>query len=99
LIGGTGVADSGTIQSKDPNSTKDYLWDWSQWLGDDTITTSTFLVSDGTLELTADTNTNKTATVWLSGGTEGATYEVTNRITTAGGRIDDRTMRLTVRTR
>jgi hypothetical protein len=92
------VADSGTIQSKDPNSTKDYLWDWSQWLGDDTITTSTFLVPTG-ITLESDAHTAKTATVWLSGGTEGATYEVTNRITTAGGRIDDRTMRLTVRTR
>lgn len=41
-------------------------------------------------------NDSTTATVWLSGGTAGQEYAVTNRITTTAGRTDDRTILITV---
>jgi hypothetical protein len=37
-----------------------------------------------------------TATVWLAGGQLGKTYHVTNRIETAGGRINDYTFDIKV---
>lgn len=81
----------GTVY-KDPDALLDYGFDWSLWLQPgDTISSSTWQVEDG---LTASTpsHTATTTTVWLSGGTAGRSYQVTNRITTAGGRTDERTM-------
>jgi hypothetical protein len=83
-------------QSKDPDDVKDYLFDWSAWLGDeDTIETSTFILPAG-LTADSDSNTTTTATIWISGGTIGNTYKVLNRIVTAGGRTMDRTALLVV---
>ncbi len=83
---------------KDPNSTLDYSVDWSTWLKavdpDDTITSSTWLVTGATVD--SDTHDDTTATVWLSGGTVRVWITATNRITTAGGRTDDRTLRISV---
>jgi hypothetical protein len=77
---------------KDPNAILDYEIDWAaQWLSGDTIQTSTWIVPSGITKVT-DTSTTTTATIWLSGGTVGTTYEVTNRITTAGGRTQDQTL-------
>lgn len=77
---------------KDPDAVLDYLIDWSEWLADaETIDTSTMLVETGITKDSA-TNTTTTATVWLSGGTLGETYEVTNRIVTSQGRTEDRTI-------
>lgn len=81
---------------KDPNSVLDYQFDWVGWLSGDTIATSTWTVPAG-LTLDSSTNTTTTTTAWLSGGTSNTTYLVTNRITTAGGRTEIRSMNLTVR--
>jgi len=76
---------------KDPNASLDYRIDWSDWLGTDTISTSTWTVSPaGGLTLGSSSVAAKTATTFLSGGTAGQVVRVTNRITTAIGRIDDR---------
>lgn len=83
---------------KDPASVLDYVWDWTSWLGDDTILSSTWTVPAG-LTKTSQVNTSTTATVWLSGGTAGQSYAVTNRITTTQGRTDERTMQIVVRDR
>jgi len=45
------------------------------------------------------TNTTTTATVWLTGGTLGTAYQVTNHVTTNAGRQDDRTITVTIRDR
>lgn len=77
---------------KDPDSTVDYQIDWSQWLGgSDTILTSTWQVPTG-LTYESDSRTTTTTTVWVSGGTVGAVYPLTCRVTTAQGRITDRTI-------
>ena len=82
--------------TKDPQAVLDYMIDWSSWLtaaGDDTITASSWTATDG-ITIDSDTNTTTTATVWLSGGTVGTTYELTNHIVTLAGREDDRTIKI-----
>jgi hypothetical protein len=85
-----------TLYQKDPDATLDYKRSWSDWLvAGDTILTSTWIVPIG-LTKTSESNTTTTATVWLSGGTVGQSYEITNRITTAQGRTDDRSIQIVV---
>lgn len=74
---------------KDPEALLDYQVDWAAWLGADTIDTSVWSVPTG-LTAETDSKTNTTATIWLSGGTSGQTYRVTNQIETVGGRTDER---------
>lgn len=82
----------------DPDSTVDYEVDWSAELtamGDDTIVSAEWVVPTG-ITLTDESNTTTTHTIWLTGGTLGASYTVTSRITTAGGRIEDQSITLSV---
>jgi hypothetical protein len=80
---------------KDPDEVLDYQIDWSGRLGDDTIVTSTWFVPEGiTQDSVLDTTT--TTTIWLSGGTDGESYDFTNRIVTADGRVMDQTVTLQV---
>lgn len=80
-------------QEKDPQATLDYFVDWKQegWLGTDTISVSTWTVPVG-ITKESESVANGRATVWLSGGTAGTTYTVTNHITTTGGRQDERSL-------
>lgn len=83
---------------KDPEDVLDYVINWERWLGDDTISSSSWTVEDG---LTKDSEDNDllTATIWLSGGTLGATYTLTNSIVTAAGRQADQSIRVKMITR
>jgi hypothetical protein len=80
---------------KDPGASLDYTIDWSGWLGTDTIATSTWTAATG-IAVGVTTNTTTSATVWLSGGTVGQIYAVTNHIVTAAGRTDSRTLSIEV---
>ena len=82
----------------DPDAVLDYLFDWSDWLGADTIASHTVTAAAG---LTVDSTeaTTTTVTAWLSGGTDGASYAVTCHIVTAAGREDDRTATITMQSR
>lgn len=82
--------------TKDPDAVLDYTVDWATWLGTDTISTSTWPVVPAGITKDSDTNSTTIATIWLSGGTIGETYQLTNRIVTAGGRTDDRTITINV---
>lgn len=82
--------------TKDPSAILDYTFDWSAFLGTDTIATSVWTVPTGITQ-TAETETTTTTTVWLSGGTVDANYVVVNTITTAGGRTDQRTITILCR--
>jgi hypothetical protein len=84
--------------TKDSHEVLDYRVDWSEWLDADTISTSTWHVPDGITQ-DAENETTTTATIWLSGGTTGENYNVTNHITTAGGRTGERTITIKVRDR
>lgn len=83
---------------KDPDEVKDYSVNWKPLLGTDTISTSAWSVADGDDDLTidSDTTTTTTTTVWLSDGETGS-YQLLNRVTTAGGRTYDQTIRLKVK--
>lgn len=89
---------------QDPNDTLDYTEDWADWLGTDTIVTSTWILPtspDSTLVLGTvadpETQTATSTTVWLAGGTVGRNYLVINRIVTVGEREKDRTIMLKIR--
>lgn len=82
--------------TKDPDAVLDYTWDWSDWLGADTITGAPTVTVPSGITKTSQSNTTTTVTAWLSGGTVGTTYDVICRIVTTGGRTDDRTIRIEV---
>lgn len=82
---------------KDPDATLDYTVDWTAYLAAiaDTITSVTWVLSTGITKV-SQSNTSTTATIFVSGGVEGSSETMTCRITTAGGRIDDRTIALKI---
>lgn len=83
---------------KDPDAVLDYVIDWGdEWLetGDE-IKTSTWTVPAG-ITKDSTSNTPTTTTIWLSGGTDGETYDLVNHIITDDGREDDRTITIKVR--
>ena len=85
--------------AKDPDSKLDYTLDWSKWLGSDTVTVSVWILepADGNLTDSAPSvdAAGKRTTVWLEAGAVGS-YRVTNRVTTAAGRIADRSFTLVI---
>jgi hypothetical protein len=88
---------------KDPNATLDYSWDWSAWLADstpdDTISSFQIIVASGTVTIGSTGHLNGVVTAMISGGAAGEKAAVTCRITTNGGRIDDRTIYLKIKER
>jgi hypothetical protein len=84
---------------KDDDAKLDYSIDYGEWLGADTISASTWEAEEGITIATdpAPSLSGQRTTVWLSGGTVGESYDVTNHIVTAAGREDDRTIRIYVR--
>lgn len=82
---------------KDPNAKLDYIFDWGPYLAPiaDTITSVLWLTSAG-LTVSQTSFTTTTATAFVSGGVLDASETLTCRITTAGGRIDDRTITLEI---
>ncbi len=93
---GCDCTDEYQVFEKDPNATLDYRFVWSAWLAGDEIATSTFLLPDG-LTMLSNSNTDRTATILVSGGTACSRYRVTNRITTVNGRTTDRTVVIAIR--
>ena len=82
---------------KDPDAKLDYKFDWAAWLTplSDTITSVTWVLTVG-LTLVSSSNTTATATAVVSGGVADDTEVLTCRITTAGGRIEDRSVNLKI---
>ena len=80
-----------SLFTKDPDEVLDYKIDWEDWLGTDTIIASTWVATTG-LTIDSDSFTSTYSIVVLSGGTLNNKYFVTNHITTASGREDDRTI-------
>ncbi len=90
-------------RTKDPQAVLDYTIDWLSdgWLlSGDTLSQSVWSADPGiTIDSTSIDIPNGKTVVWLSGGTVGHTYKVTNSITTTGGRKDDRTLEIVVQER
>lgn len=82
---------------KDPDATLDYTVDWSDWLAPlaDVIVSVEWVPSGG-ITVESSSNTSATATAFVSGGVVDADEFVTCRITTAAGRIDDRTINFAI---
>lgn len=79
---------------KDPDAVLDYVVDWAAWLGEDMLSASAWAAQDGITVDSSSFEATGAATVWLSGGTVGTTYTVTNHITTAAGRQNDRSIKI-----
>ena len=84
---------------KDPEGVLDYSFDWNtNWLNGDTISASTWTVPAG-ITKDSDSDSGGVTTIWLSGGTAGNTYTITNRIVTAAGRTEERSVIINVKQR
>ena len=81
---------------KDPDEVLDYQLDWMARLAGDTIASSTWIVPNG-ITKNSDSKTETTTTIWLSGGTIGASLSITNRIETVGGRTMDQSVSLKIK--
>ena len=95
---------AGIYIEKDPEATLDYTLNWADWLGSDTIATSTYSVDSDTddgdpVTSTGDSNTQTTTTVTLTAGTVNELYTIYNTITTAGGNTERRNFRVIVKNR
>lgn len=92
--------------NKDPNEVLDYVMEWDERLDvGDEITSSIwfFAVENDSPGLQIDSddfvNSPPYTVAWLSGGTLGVTYQLTNRITTAGGRTMDQTVKVKIKSK
>ena len=65
----------------------DYTIDWTDWLGTDIIASVAWVIT-GSVTTSSNTHTDKTATIWLTGGTLDETCVVKCTITTPLGRIE-----------
>ena len=99
----------GAFIRKDPGSTLDYTIDWTDWLGDDTISSVSYAItSDAETSPVLATSTaiggeatsvsGKTTKINLTAGTSGGVYTVTATLTTSGSRIVKRSFRVKVET-
>lgn len=94
----TVVAGKPTIV-KDPAATLDYTVDFTEWLDamSDSIASHTVTVSGVVLENSVVNA--KAVVMWISGGTVGTPASATTRVTTAGGRTDERTIYFKIKNR
>ncbi len=97
---------------KDPSAVLDYKWDWKaatngtdgaagDWLAaGETLLTHTLTVPTGiTLDSSSITDAGTSVTLWLSGGVADTDYVIACKITTNGGRTDERSITVQVRNR
>ncbi len=90
------VAQKKATATKDPVAKLDFGFDWSAWLGTDTILTSTWTADPG-LILSGPTFDGTKTSVWIEGGVAGDKLSATNHITTVAGRIDERTIVISIK--
>jgi len=71
----------------------DYTFDWTAWLDDVADSIATRVANaDAGIAVDSSAIAGKKVIIWLSGGTVGTTYRVECKITTAGGRTDERSI-------
>jgi hypothetical protein len=83
---------------KDPYGIIDIPFNWAKELEGDTISTSDVVLADGLTEV-SDTASGATRIIRVSGGSDGYTYRVANRIITTNGRRFEKTVRVLVQER
>lgn len=88
--------------TKSPRAVLDYAFDWTDWLSGNADTITGHVVEvDTESGIVRESSTLSVAKVIaiISGGTLGATGWVRCRITTAGGRVDERTFFIKIKER
>lgn len=86
------IAGKPTI-TKDPNAVLDYYLDFTNWVpAGDTINVITTTATGITVDSSAVTGAGKFIQLWCSAGAAGTLANVIVRVTTVGGRTDDRTV-------
>lgn len=83
---------------QDPSDVRIWAFDWSAFLAErsTTISSSSWAVQAGLTEV-AESNTTTTATVKVSGGTNGTKYLVTNTVVLANGETVEKSFSLWIR--
>ncbi len=95
----------GVFIRKDTEASLTYTLDWTDWLvNSETISSSEFTVETITgdtdpLVKSAQSSTNYTTTIKVSGGSSGKIYKIYNQIQTSGGLTERRYFRIKVETR
>lgn len=89
------IGQSPLIYAQGPNDRLDYTIDWTAFLDGDTIESSAWSCDDATTE--EPTNDETTTTVWVKNAAVDQDIRVTNRITTANGRVKEASLVLRVR--
>lgn len=85
---------------KDPDEVLDFDIDWASRLAEgDTIATSTWVEIPAGITKDSDSHTTTKSVIWLSGGSLGESYTFTCRITTAGGRTHDQSVKLQIKSK
>lgn len=76
---------------KDPDSTLDFVWDFKDWLSTgDSIVSHQFITSSEDIIVEDSNESGGEITAFISGGVLGKVYEITCRVTTSLGKIDDK---------
>ena len=78
----------------DPNAVLDYPFDWTDFVGDDSISSYSFPGFPSGITNHAESHAGNVITLWLKDPEEGRSYDITNRITTTGGRVKDWVLRV-----
>jgi hypothetical protein len=81
----------------DPDARYDFKKDWSLWLDGDVIVVSQWFVNKPGLVIDTIENNAFETVAWVGGWTEGASFLLTNRIITGGGRINDSSILIQIR--
>lgn len=76
-----------TILYKNAASVLSYGHDWSTWLGSETIASSSW-AADAGITIDSDSNSTTATSVFLSGGTAGTSYTLSNTITDTAGNTE-----------
>ena len=78
---------SATVAIKDPSEVKGYTFDFTPWLDDLGVTISSVssITPDSGITVLSSSNTTKTVTSVMSGGTDGVDYKVKVAINTSNG--------------
>lgn len=77
---------------KQPTEARDWNFDYSQFLADkgaDTIASVAVTVAPSGLSIYNVSHLNGVVNFFASGGVSGTTYQVTCRVTTTGGRVEE----------
>jgi hypothetical protein len=93
------VANPVRVFRKDPAAVLDFTEDLTEYLNGDTLNLSSppTWTLDAGIANAGQVFTSQTATIFISGGTDGVGYDVRLSFVTTGGRSDVRTFRVNVR--